>query len=286
VYRDPSDSRISFGDIFESAHLIDVFVQSGTCPVGGAEMPRPLANKIAGAVGFDIPGDQEMIPFYTPVIPLRREQYDVLSQGTTMKEPPVRAILLSDNCAVDSVLLVDRAKRRARGRLLFAPILVADAARIKSLQVHAAFGKFPLPEREHEKDGDIEFDGGVVDLARCFMADGRAVEKDTRVLGLTDEAAEDLEIAWHAYALRRGPLTTTHNVNKLAQQLGGVDAGNRVEKIEATLALAWRLEGSLRAAANSRVHDPANTDTLATDLENLSQAASEARERLINSQQK
>jgi hypothetical protein len=153
----------------------------------------------------------------------------------------------------------------------------ADSERIRELQERAAFGRFPLI-----MDGD--FDGGVVDLARCFMADGRAVSKEDRILGLTDEASENLEIAWNAYVLRRGPLATRHNLNKLASRLaagGDTDGREYVEKIEAALALAWRVEGgSLRDALDSAELVPDKLDHLIADLAELEKAAREAHERL------
>jgi hypothetical protein len=240
-------------------------------------MPRPLAEKIAKAVGLQLTGPEQSIALYTPAIPQRREQADVLSQGTTMKlDAPVRAILLSDSCAVDSALAVEREARSAHGRLLFAPIMPAQPERLERLLATPVFGRFPLLST-----GD--FDGGVADLGRCFMVDVRAIDAGDRILGLADESAEALEIAWHAYALRRGPLATQDKLQKLASRLvsDDGDGSELVEMIEETLAVAWRLEGgSLRTALESAPLVPEQLDRLIADLAEIEQAAREARERL------
>lgn len=279
VYRQLAGDPISFGDMFESGHLIDIFVQSDTSALGGAPMPRGLADKIAGALSLELEGSEPMVPLYSPAIPPRREQTDVLGQGTTMKAgAPVRAILLSDSCAVDSALAVEREARRAHGRLLFAPIIPATPEQVERLRARSVFGRFPLP-------GTGSFDGGIADLARCFMVDVRAIEVDDCIMGLTEEAAEDLEVAWHAYALRRGPLVTEHNLAKLAPMLAGdasdaPDPDEALEMIGQALNAARRLEVSLGVAADAPRLDADSLDGLVAELTALGDAARLARERL------
>jgi hypothetical protein len=279
VYRDPGDDAISFGDIFESVHLIDIFVRSDASALGGGPMPRGAAEKVARQMNLELAGGD--IAMYTPALKQRPEQWYVLGQGATMKlDAPIRAILLSDSCAVDKALGINRdGGGRTQGRLLFAPVVPATAAQLERLLDVPIFGRFPL-----RKEGS--FAGAVAELARCFMVDVRDVEVKDRLLGLTEDAAEDLEVAWNAYALRRGPLVTEHNLAKLAAMLAGdasdaPDQDEAVEMIEQALFVAWRLEGgSLRAAADSPQLDADKLDQLVADLTELEEAARTAHERL------
>lgn len=285
VYRDPGEDPISFGDVFECDYLIDIHCRANTRALGGGDMQRTTAEKLARAESRSLePGDP--VPVYSPLLPPRRESSYVLGSGTTMKlKAPVRAILISDSCAVDTALGVDREGRRPDGRLLFAPLVPATALQLQKLTDPPIFGRFPLIRLAESDDHD----GAVAELRCCFMVDARDVDKKDRILALTAEAAEDLEVAWDAYALRRGPQAVEHNVGKLARRLGRDPDSRAIEDamdaLERALESAWRLEGgALRRAAATRegadLATPEEVARLMAELQDLERLAREARERL------
>lgn len=279
MYRAPAE-RISFGDIFEAHHLIDVHASSETRPLGGKPLPRPAAVKLAGANNLTLKDAGDKIPVFTPAVDQHPDRFDALARGGNVKqEGKKRAILLTDSCAVDTALVVGRAGRRTRGRLLFAPITPpGDDDNMASLRSRPQFGRFPLP--------DHDAGPGIVELRHCFMVDVRDVHAGDRVLALDDETAEELEIAWSAYALRRGPLATEHNVTKLASIVTSEPSElDPVEMIEETLNAAWRIEGRyLREAAESPQLDTEKMNRLVSELKQLEEAARIAHERLSRSQ--
>jgi hypothetical protein len=282
VYRSP-DERVSFGDIFESDYLIDIHVDSNTSALGGGPMDRRVAERIAKQNNLSLTDDEsERILVYTPAMQQHRDRFDVLGRGTTMKlTTPNRGILLTDSCAVDTALVVDRDGRRKRGRLLFAPVVPARDDDVDRLTEKPVWGRFPLPRAD-------SFDGGAVaELRYCFMVDVRDVCAEHRILALDEEAADELEVAWNAYALRRGPLATERNAVKLEASLPGTSddpshADGPTEMIEEALNVAWRLEGTLSEAAETAEFDIDKLNHLAADLKELEEAARIAHERLSN----
>jgi hypothetical protein len=244
-------------------------------------MPRTAAERISRAVNRPLTDPGDAVPMYTPALPQLAESFHVLAfGGATMKRGvPLRAILLSDDCAIDTALGEERG-RRAQGRLLFAPIVPAKDSEVTKLEERPVFGRFPLPM--HAK----LFDGGIAELRDCFMVDARDVRTKDRRVTLTTEAAEDLEAAWDACVLRRGPHAVAHNVAKLAAALAGEDGDPEeqagvVEMIERTLVTAWRLEGGLlRAAADAPVPDKAALQQMVTELKGLEESARAAHQRL------
>ena len=283
VYRDPGKDPISFGDIFESDHLIDVYVASDASPLGGGPMPRKSAEKIADHNNLELTDFGDMIPVYTPAMEQHPDRFHVLGRGSNMKlEAPNRAILLTDSCAIDTALVVDRKGRRKRGRLLFAPVAPAKVGEVDGLVEQPVFGRFPLAKNKVFKDG------AIAELRYCFMVDVRDVNDDDRILALTEEAAEDLEVAWNAYALRRGPLATEHNAAKLRAILAGnadlSELEDLAEMIGEALNVAWRLEGCLADAAESPPLNPEQVDQLTANLKELEEAARLAHERLSSTQ--
>jgi hypothetical protein len=282
VYRDPDEDPISFGDIFEGEHLIDVHAKLETRPLGGGDTPRITTERILKKFNRDLTGSGDPVPVYSPALPPLKESFHALAfGGDRMKDDgPLRAILISDSCIVDTALGGERG-RRPQGRLLFAPVVTATEAQITKLQERRVFGRFPLP-----KDTELHFDGGVAELRDCFMVDARDVRASDRILTLSDEAAEDLEAAWDASAMRRGPHVVEHNVAKLARSLAGdedvSDADVEVvETIAQTLIAAWRLEGGLlRAAADAQEPDAEALQQIVAELKELEESARLAHERL------
>jgi hypothetical protein len=281
VYRDPGEGPISFGDIFEGKHLIDVHARLQTRRLGGGNMPRTAAERIARAVNRPLSDPGETVPMYTPALPQRPEDFHVLAYGgaTMKRDEPLRAILLSDSCAIDTALGTERG-RRAQGRLLFAPMIPTTETAVEALEEQPLFGRLPLTAAPGK------FGWGTAELRDCFMVDARDVRKEDRILTLTADAAEDLEAAWDACALRRGPHVVEHNVTKLAHALAGEDGdaeeqAGAVEMIQRTLVVAWRLEGGLlRAAADSPVPDKAALKQIVAELKELEESARAAHERL------
>lgn len=277
VFEEP-DERISFGDIFESDHLIDIYVGSDARALGGGPMPRAAAERIAAHYNLGLTDDADMLAVYTPAMEQHPDAFAVLGRGSSMKiEGPNRAILLTDSCAVDTALVVDRRGRRKHGRLLFAPIVPAAKGDVERLTKQPVFGRFPLEGCQHFEHG------AIAELRYAFMVDARAVNVDHRILGLDDETAEDLEVALMAYALRRGPLATERNVERLAQiitQSNSSDLERFAEMVGEVLNISWRLEGALDSAAATSPLDAEKLGRLAADLKALEEAARAAHERL------
>jgi hypothetical protein len=281
VYRDPGEDPISFGDIFEGEHLIDVHARLQTRRLGGGNMPRTAAEKISKAVNRPLADPGENVPMYTPALPQRQEDFHVLAfGGATMKgDEPLRAILLSDSCAIDTALGVERG-RRAQGRLLFAPIVPTTKEAVEALDKHPLFGRFQLNEAPGK------FSWATAELRDCFMVDARDVRTEDRILTLDAEAATDLEVSWDACALRRGPLAVSHNIAKLASALAGEggdpeEHAKTVEKLEEMLLIAWRLEGGLlRAVADAPAPDRAALQQILEELQKIEETARGACERL------
>lgn len=275
VYREPGE-RISFGDIFQSQHLIDVHVGESTSALGGGPMDRRVAERIAKQNNLALTDlHSESILVYTPAMKQHKDRHDVLGRGSNMKlDAPNRAILLTDSCAVDTALVVGRDGRRKRGRLLFAPIVPAGDADVSRLTEKPVWGRFPLPRLMNDESA-------VAELRYCFMVDVRDVHDDQRISSLDGETAEELEVAWNAYALRRGPLATARNADKVAAILAD-DAHDSepAAMIEDALNIAWRLEGSLSSVAETSESDTDELDQLITDLKRLEETARAAHESL------
>lgn len=244
-------------------------------------MPRTAAEKISKAVNRPLADPGENVPMYTPALPQRQEDFHVLAfAGATMKgDEPMRAILLSDSCAIDTALGLERG-RRPQGRLLFAPIVPATKETVEALDDEPLFGRFPL----EAAPGKLGW--ATAELRDCFMVDARDVRIEDRILTLNAEAAADLEVSWDACALRRGPLAVSHNIAKLASALAGEggdpeEQAKAVEKIEEMLLIAWRLEGGLlRAVADAPTPDRAALEQIVDELKKLEEAARAAHERL------
>jgi hypothetical protein len=255
VYQEP-DEQISFGDIFESEHLIDVHARADTAALGGGPMEQTVAQKIAKAMSKELTDLGGGIPMYTPAN---------------------RAILLTDSCAVDTAMIVDRKGRRKRGRLLFAPVVLADEGEVERLLDQPQFDRFPL------SPCDAFEHGAVAELRHCFMVDVRDLSEDDRITALDNEAAEDLEAAFAGYALRRGPLATERNVERLAEliaaELDPAKLEGVAELIGEVLDVAWRLESAVDDVAGSELSRE-KLDRLAGDLLTLEDVTRRARELL------
>jgi len=296
VYRDP-DEDISFGDIFESEHLIDVYAAGDTRALGGGPMPRGAAERLARQVNRDLKdaasellpvyspaieltdAGAELLPVYSPALDQHADKHHALAHGSNMKlAAPNRAILLTDSCAVDTALVVGRSRRRKRGRLLFAPVVPATAGDVERLTDEPVFGRFPLAPCEAFGYG------AIAELRHCFNVDVAEVRATDRILALTDEAAEDLEVAWAAQTLRRGPLATERNAERLTGRLlerGYGDPQMLAESVGEAIDLGWLLESKLDAVTDDSIEVTDETiEELDAVLSSLESAVRKARERL------
>jgi hypothetical protein len=235
MYRTPNAKEpVLFGDVFSSAWLFDAVIREDAMPLREIELARGRGRGFA-PVGAD--GPQTRKDF-------------LLAHGRSC-----RAILLSDDCEIETCLV----RREGKSRLLFAAVSPwpADNATAAKTARMATFRRHPLEPANG-------FEGGIVELFRLFAVSGEAILKpDGRVVGLNDEARALLEQRWAAFATRRGPLAAVDNATKLAHVLeangdadrfdlliGGDavpgDAAQDVAKAVArTLNQAWRTEGEV-----------------------------------------
>lgn len=166
-----------------------------------------------------------------------------------------RAVLLSDDCEIETCLV----RSEGKSRLVFAAVAPwpADPAEAAKTMERTTFRRHPL------QPGD-GFEGGVVDLVRLFAVSGKALlNVGGRVIGLGEEGRAALEQRWAAFATRRGPLAAADNATKLAHILDAKGDAARLDLLhdgdalpsdavqEAAKAVArtlnqgWRTEGEI-----------------------------------------
>jgi hypothetical protein len=266
VYAEPA-TEISFGDIFESSFLFDVHLRYDAVQLGS----RTASLKHGGGLAYSATyaGDR---------------QY-VLGRGG-----PFRAILMTDNCAVDTALGqrlgstdVEVPQAKPKGRLLFAPLTDAKPEEVET----ATFGRFPIPEEPEFRPAQI------AELRRCFMVDSRdiAEHRNARIARLSEALADDLEVRWNAFAVRRGPLAAARNADKLVGLLAR-SRGHEDEPLEQealagqsivdALVAVWRLEGgcleNVGNAFDRRLDGMDAVNELEANLEEASRLAKAALE--------
>ncbi len=255
------ESEVSFGDVFAAEFLYDAHLRTEAAQMGTRDVPA----KQGGGVVYG--------PQFT-----RKAEY-VLAHGA-----PYRAILITDNCAVDTALGQGRGGSRPKGRLLFAPIVDAPEQDMTT----GNYGRFPMPAWRDRLPGTA-----IAELRRCFMVDARAVagHKDARIASLTLGARDALELRWNAYAARRGPMPNKRNAEKLAELVARAQDGpspnvdsDLASAVAAVFLLAWRLEGRhLEAAADAQDQGrPGDTEISSLEfyLRELSEKAREAADAL------
>lgn len=164
----------------------------------------------------------------------------------------VRAILLNAPSEIDAVLT-----HRGGTRLLMAGVGEWSPA------ASAVLGEGVIPDfRRHLLPPADGFEGGVVQFSSLFLVVEDCVRDAQRLTSLNTGAQVNLEVAWEAYAARRGPKAVASHTRKLAAMLTApgdeviardvmADAG--LESSSATAArlainealeLAWKIEGS------------------------------------------
>jgi hypothetical protein len=262
----PPRSEVWFGDIFALEYLHDVFLRADAVALGTREIPSGLVAYSSHYAG-------------------RHDQRYLLAHGS-----PHHAILLSDNCVIETAFGREGAGPVRSGRLLFGAITPAGDADIERLEERPTFGRFPLPAGEN-------FAGGIVELRRCFMVDTRDVDPDPgqRVVSLTEDFAEELEIRWNAYVARRGPFVAVRTAEKLAAQMAGnagadpsADVVAKATLVANVVAHAWRFEGRDLDAVSIAMEEGSPIEpvvaTLKAGLRELAAAASAAADGLAEYQ--
>lgn len=244
--------HILFGDVFSAGWMHDVFLREDAIALG------PFTR--GGGVTC-----------YAPVDPAKRRQSQelILAHGR-----PAQAVILSDDCEIESVLV-----RRGRGRVLFAAVgpWPEDGAAAEDLMRTTAFYRHPL-----RPDG--AYAGGVVDLRRLFMVDARAISASDRDVCLGEGLRARLEQRWAAFAGRRGPLAHLSGAQKLARVIEAAGDSDRLESLnEGTAAVdpatveasratavalshAWELEGALVNGADLAHEEVSDGSELVSDM--------------------
>lgn len=263
-------AELSFGDVCEADFLYDVHVREDARSMGREVIKADWAKKRFGI--------EAALPYFLPALDPKQGESFVLAHG--VHQP---ALLLSDDCLTATVLGRDTGKPTNK-RLLFAPLVPGSEEDIEGLE-SGNFGRFPLPGDEHFSHHQ------VVDLRRCFMADGRAVHAATaaegfRLRSLADEALENIAVRWSAYSIRRGPFVAEDNGEKLFELLIASGRANEAVALDVAtsvaevVAAAWGYEGRAVeeagvAADESLPVDPV-IERLIADLETLGDATDRA----------
>jgi len=268
------DERLGFGDLLEADWLFDLYLRHDAV----ALEPREKG----GGVVF--------IP--RAVIPSRQREpgKDVIASHAEFTDAALgfgnrrRAIVLTDDCEMES-LQGRREGVGARGRIILAAVRAASADEIDDVRP-GNFGLFALPP-----DGDVGFDGGVVEFERVFSVSLPSLLGDARprrLVALDAAGQGQLAIRWCAHATRHGPMVAQDGALKLA---GIMSSGGRSDvlldirerrrepderhlaaagRLVATLAQAWAIEGRvLDQISDAWEHGDVADAARATVLEHL-----------------
>lgn len=272
VYIAPADRPdILFGDVFSALWFHDVFLREDATPLG------PTSGK---------GGTQQYIA--VPPALSRASRDLLLAHGR-----PCQAVVLSDDCEIESILV----RKKGQGRLLFAAIMpwTEEPARAESNLHSGAFYRHPLAPGPG-------YSGGLVEMRRLFMVDGRAVSGGGRIACLGDEPRARLEHRWAAFAGRRGPIAHLRGAEKVAKIIDAAGDATRLDALDHgiaqpaqaardaslpvahALSQAWELEGRFVNGADDaheKVSDGRDlAGELARSLRELSRLAEEAAARL------
>lgn len=235
----PPRADVSFGDIFEAPFLFDAHLRGDARLLSAGEFPQkaPLSG-----VFFADPSQQ---------LPLG-QQDNLLAHGRTGRhdaEAPGRAVLLTDDCAIETVLGKRADRGGARGRLLFGIVRNEEAEAVAALAEsdEVNFGRFPLPA-----DSLLGDEAGVLELRRLFMVDARDVEAEMRLASLDDETRDRLAKRFSAYVLRRGSEVGALEATKLTAILAAAPGASDIERETAELVgaaydAAWDFESRATA---------------------------------------
>lgn len=237
MYLLPADGPILFGDIFVADWLNDAWLEEDAERLG----------KFTAQGRFDAYGAHAVT----------EQSGWMLAHGRL----PKAAILLNDDCYVESVL-----ERNRRGRLQLAPVFaLPDDPVERGVRLNtAAFTRFPLPPA-------AEFAGGVADLSCTFgiQIKNRNVGArftGQRTLRLDDYGRGLLEARWGAHAARRGPVVARTVADKLAELLDDSQQANAKRAIERLLARIWSGEGAIPDLIDTGVEAGRPVDEILADI--------------------
>jgi hypothetical protein len=217
----------------------------GRVGITGASAPLPptLLAPLRAAIGDSTPQLVSPTPV-SPLFPPKERDRFALGHASMPAEEARRAVILTDDCAIDTALAQGRERRSVGGRLLFAPLRQVDADTHEKLRERPDFGRFPLPSSQRFGAE------AVVELRHTFMVEAQHIKAHAsdRVLAATTALAEELEAHWNAYAARRGPIAYERNCLKLAELVGApgsVDEQHERDAFSVATLLdrVWRLEG-------------------------------------------
>jgi hypothetical protein len=237
MYLLPADEPILFGDIFVADWLNDAWLEEDAERLG----------KFTAQGRFDAYGAHAVT----------EQSSWLLAHGRL----PKAAILLNDDCYIESVL-----ERNRRGRLQLAPVFalpddpVERAERLNT----GAFTRFPLPPA-------AEFAGGVADLSCTFgiQIKNRNVGARfarQRTLRLDEYGRTLLEARWGAHAARRGPVVARTVAGKLAELLDDSQQADAKKAVERLLARIWSSEGAIPDLIDTGTEDGRPADDILTDV--------------------
>jgi hypothetical protein len=263
--------EISFGDIFSADWFFDAYVRADAVPL--VEFTAKGAGKA-----------------WKPAKPSNHRDY-LFAHGQQRQ-----AILLSDDCEIDTILA-----RGGRRRLIFAAIerLPVSKSQAEEALATRAFRRFPLPP-----EGD--FHGGIAEFQQLFGVATDAIQPTSgefpRFVRLDPEMRLKFEMRWNAYAARRGPLSHIDNAEKFARLLAAAGSKETLEKLKTgevapgttelelakevagVLGMAWEIEGAVMngiAEAYEREDtSSAARDRLLSGLKDLAARAQRAVARL------
>lgn len=272
-YAEPSKG-VRFGDLFRGDTLFDAYLKSDAVALGSHVMGDQMRDRLAAH--YNRPDIREAVGAlaFSGALPQKPEHDHLLAHGRHC-----RAVLVTDDCAIESAYGRDGAE--PRGRLLFAAVRDASDADAEELAQTPSFDRFPLPAEQPHVETP-----GIVDLKRLFMVDVRDANPSFRFASLSDEAAEDFAVNWAAYVTRHGPLPGLKNAEKLAVLLAG-GRGNNLEAAHVTAAeliseivnMAWRLEGdALELVSEAYERNTSGTEAINAVLQVVRQIAARASE--------
>jgi hypothetical protein len=243
TYRATTPDDLQFGDVCAAPFLADIRVSSDTLRV------------------FRVADKEQLLGFPAYRESTRKPNRLVVTVGDVMD----RAIMLSDDCAIETAL--GRGQARAKGRIWFAPLreLVTEGEVKEVENVPSAYGRLLL---RPDNDSQTHW---VVELQRAFPADATSVRKALEgggrgflLHGLAREVADDLRARWAAVSTRCGPFVARDNANHIIDRLeargvGTAEAENAADALVAVAAASWVFEGSSLEAAGALRE---NTDKL------------------------
>jgi hypothetical protein len=254
------DANLDFGDIFSAAFVHDAHLRADAARLGSRTLPEKAGGGLAYSPSLK-PGNNDFI----------------LAHGM-----PCRAVLLSEGCAIDDALGVDRPNSRPQGRLLFAALVPTTDAAVAELLERPSFDRFAVPR-------DVAHDPAVIELRKLFMIDVRDVlaSQQSREARLSDEMAARLEVTWVAFTARRGPQAALARATRLVRLLVGdalatsLAAAATVRLLGQVIADTWTIEGHALLTAIEALEDGAGDTDVATallreQLRGLSQSAAAA----------